>query len=483
MERALEDLGRVPPAVQGQGGRQTLFRAIALIWNDYGFDDAECHRILGAHYNPRCSPPWSDRELAYEVREAVKRHRFGRPRGSRLYDGESAAGAGRGRLSLPPPADDYSLPDFHPFTPSEPDYSASSMVVRYLSRERGIPRGFARAMLARQGSMPLLYPSRFYQWHRPFVRVEGGRIVAASHQRERGLEPLSAYPFVRMNGDRIDYLSPRPAPGHRHISGAWKGEQQGRPLAYYRITDQGGIVLGEKPFDREGMRTVRLYQGVIVNAIFPLYEITPEGLTPKVVGENRRRVMGSALTSDKILRGNPKYGAWVFPALSPATREIVVTEAVLDAVSASVLDRLAGRAIGRDGVGYTATNGSAVPILLMRYAKTHGITLTLAMDDDKAGKEMSAKITRWCAANGVRTAARRPPHGKDWNDSLSVLLARARVAPGELASDPDFGRRIGDLIERTEFQSAKWLRDPSAASPDGARAVLDYVRGMSPGRG
>ncbi len=78
--RAIAYLERCPAAVAGQGGHRTTFAvARALV---YGFDlGAEAgYRLLQAHYNPRCQPPWSQKELLHKCQEADSKP-FGKPRG------------------------------------------------------------------------------------------------------------------------------------------------------------------------------------------------------------------------------------------------------------------------------------------------------------------------------------------------------------------------------------------------------------------
>jgi len=58
---AVKYVEHCPPAVQGQGGQTTLFNA-ALKLAGFGLSLSEVDEILWNHYNPRCEPPWTDRE-------------------------------------------------------------------------------------------------------------------------------------------------------------------------------------------------------------------------------------------------------------------------------------------------------------------------------------------------------------------------------------------------------------------------------------
>lgn len=80
VERARRYLQRCPLAVSGQGGHGvTLWAARAVV---YGFDLGVERglELLLSEYNPRCSPPWSERELRHKCEEA-DRVPFHRPRG------------------------------------------------------------------------------------------------------------------------------------------------------------------------------------------------------------------------------------------------------------------------------------------------------------------------------------------------------------------------------------------------------------------
>jgi hypothetical protein len=79
-ERAVAYLASCPPAISGQGGHdQTFAVARAIVWGfdlgaDVGLD------LLSRHYNPRCVPPWSEKELRHKVEEADQVP-FDKPRG------------------------------------------------------------------------------------------------------------------------------------------------------------------------------------------------------------------------------------------------------------------------------------------------------------------------------------------------------------------------------------------------------------------
>lgn len=70
--RAIKYLERCDPAISGQGGHDRLFRAACRIGPGFDLDPDDCLGVLREHYNPRCSPPWSEAELAHKVKQAYE---------------------------------------------------------------------------------------------------------------------------------------------------------------------------------------------------------------------------------------------------------------------------------------------------------------------------------------------------------------------------------------------------------------------------
>jgi hypothetical protein len=65
--RARKYLAKMPPAISGSGGHDALWNAaIAMMW---GFDlDTEIVRALvTSDFNPRCDPPWDEREIDHKL--------------------------------------------------------------------------------------------------------------------------------------------------------------------------------------------------------------------------------------------------------------------------------------------------------------------------------------------------------------------------------------------------------------------------------
>lgn len=84
-DRARLYLARIPGAVSGRGGHNQTFDAARCMV--YGFDlgvEAGLHLLL-ADYNPRCDPPWTERELRHKCEDADTRE-YGKPRGWLVED-------------------------------------------------------------------------------------------------------------------------------------------------------------------------------------------------------------------------------------------------------------------------------------------------------------------------------------------------------------------------------------------------------------
>jgi len=68
LDTCLAYLSKLPPAVSGSGGHNVTLRA-ACECVRFGLTDAEALQALG-EFNRRCSPPWSEGELAHKLESA-----------------------------------------------------------------------------------------------------------------------------------------------------------------------------------------------------------------------------------------------------------------------------------------------------------------------------------------------------------------------------------------------------------------------------
>jgi hypothetical protein len=80
-ERIRRYLATMEPSVSGSGGHARCFAAAVALVQGWGLDEGEAMVVLGADFNPRCSPPWSDKELRHKVRSAMSADTGGKVRG------------------------------------------------------------------------------------------------------------------------------------------------------------------------------------------------------------------------------------------------------------------------------------------------------------------------------------------------------------------------------------------------------------------
>jgi hypothetical protein len=70
--RARAYLAKMPEAISGQEGHKALWAATRKLIADFELDDDTAFRLLQSEYNPRCRPPWSDKELRHKVTQAAR---------------------------------------------------------------------------------------------------------------------------------------------------------------------------------------------------------------------------------------------------------------------------------------------------------------------------------------------------------------------------------------------------------------------------
>src|SRR5262249_44892148 len=79
-KRAVAYLAKLPEAVSGSGGHNaTMWAARVVVWG-FGLGPDEGFDLLWSEYNPRCRPPWSEKELQHKCTEADEVP-FSRPHG------------------------------------------------------------------------------------------------------------------------------------------------------------------------------------------------------------------------------------------------------------------------------------------------------------------------------------------------------------------------------------------------------------------
>ncbi len=71
LRRAEAYLDAMPPAISGQGGHNATYAAATALVHGFGLDTDAAYKLLTDRFNPRCIPPWSERELRHKVEDAA----------------------------------------------------------------------------------------------------------------------------------------------------------------------------------------------------------------------------------------------------------------------------------------------------------------------------------------------------------------------------------------------------------------------------
>ena len=73
LRRAAAYLDRIPPAISGSGGHSQTYAAATAMVHGFGLDPDAAFNLLWDRYNPRCDPPWSEKELRHKVSDAASK--------------------------------------------------------------------------------------------------------------------------------------------------------------------------------------------------------------------------------------------------------------------------------------------------------------------------------------------------------------------------------------------------------------------------
>ncbi|MFN9132653.1 MAG: bifunctional DNA primase/polymerase, partial [Phycisphaerales bacterium] len=114
LRRAAAYLDRIPPAISGSGGHSQTYTAATAMVHGFALDPEAAFSLLWDRYNPRCDPPWSEKELRHKVTDAANKP-HDRPLGW-LRDAQKAEDLGgvdlSGFMAAPAkPSEDTAGPD------------------------------------------------------------------------------------------------------------------------------------------------------------------------------------------------------------------------------------------------------------------------------------------------------------------------------------------------------------------------------------
>lgn len=89
LRRAAAYLAKMDPAVEEQGGSTALWNAVAAVLIGFDLSEPDAEALITSDYNPRCSPPWSEKEIRHKIEHVAER--CDRERGYLLGVTEDAA--------------------------------------------------------------------------------------------------------------------------------------------------------------------------------------------------------------------------------------------------------------------------------------------------------------------------------------------------------------------------------------------------------
>lgn len=72
VERARRYVAKMDGSVSGSGGHNAAFAVACALVKGFALDEGSAMAIMREEFNPRCSPPWSERELQHKVRQAAQ---------------------------------------------------------------------------------------------------------------------------------------------------------------------------------------------------------------------------------------------------------------------------------------------------------------------------------------------------------------------------------------------------------------------------
>lgn len=71
--RARAYLAKIPGAISGQEGHLATWNTVAAVMVGFDLTTDETRRLIVEDYNPRCDPPWSEREIEHKLADVAKR--------------------------------------------------------------------------------------------------------------------------------------------------------------------------------------------------------------------------------------------------------------------------------------------------------------------------------------------------------------------------------------------------------------------------
>lgn len=99
LDRARRYLASCPPAISGSNGHGTTFTVATALTNGFALDRDSALQLLREYNRTSCTPPWSERELAHKVDQAIKTP-HDKPRGHLLEGSNTNRPASNGIFTV-----------------------------------------------------------------------------------------------------------------------------------------------------------------------------------------------------------------------------------------------------------------------------------------------------------------------------------------------------------------------------------------------
>jgi hypothetical protein len=72
VQRARRYVQKCDPAISGQGGHNQTYKVAIALVRGFALDEDTALKLLRSEYNPKCEPPWPEKDLIHKVNEAGK---------------------------------------------------------------------------------------------------------------------------------------------------------------------------------------------------------------------------------------------------------------------------------------------------------------------------------------------------------------------------------------------------------------------------
>ena len=110
--RASAYLARMPQAISGSRGHDALWNATLAVAQGFGLSESAAFAVLWNEYNPRCQPPWSEKDIRHKLADAINRPKV--PTGYKLDEGRDWHPTYHGTVANVAPHKPPSEPEYDP---------------------------------------------------------------------------------------------------------------------------------------------------------------------------------------------------------------------------------------------------------------------------------------------------------------------------------------------------------------------------------